>query len=270
MFILLVLLTGGVQALASDPPHDSLACTDCHLAHGAPGVGLTAEASNVNLCLSCHNPAGTASAVPFSNSMQAEPEQALGTSHSWNGTMPSSSSPSNPYGLRATADLADSEMRARLENFNNKVVCSVCHNQHSQERTPWDPASPGTPGLANRHFMRSDNELNQLCQDCHYYRAMGYAQAKDSSLANGTTVFSHPVGDILNSQGYDLPAPLDANGVAQTDPSGTGRYAGDADGIPENNLVLDATAQPGGVRCLSCHRVHYTDSNSLSRKDDLK
>jgi hypothetical protein len=66
---------------------------------------------------------------------------------------------------------------------------------------------------------------------------------------------SHPVGVALNAngRGYDRAAPLDGNGAAQ---GGAG-----TDANPTNDLVFDAA---GNVQCLTCHGVHYVDSNTLS------
>jgi len=270
---------GLLSALAIDPPHNAsfgVRCNSCHTIHNAPGGSLTRDASNANLCLSCHTSGGLANAVPFTDSMQASPGVG-GTSHAWNATMPTLSDPSNAYGLRNTNDLSNVALKAKLQNYNNVITCSVCHNQHSQRKEPWDPYSSSTYTAGetkDRHFQRIDDQYNQMCEDCHYYRAMSYSQASDPSLANGTTIFSHPIGEIFNAQGYDSTAPLDANGVAQTDPQGNNRYAGDVDGNPANNMVLDnsadGTSNPGKVRCLSCHRIHYVDSNSLTNSTDIK
>jgi predicted CXXCH cytochrome family protein len=77
---------------ASDPPHDaarSIACNSCHMTHNAPGGNITAVSGNANLCISCHQSGGTASAKPFSAASQALPSPGLaganpgGNSHRW-------------------------------------------------------------------------------------------------------------------------------------------------------------------------------------------
>ena len=55
-----------------------------------------------------------------------------------------------------------------------------------------------------------------------------------------------------NGKGYDRAAPLDGDGTEQG--------VGD-DGNPSNDLALDSG---GRVQCLSCHGVHYADSNTLT------
>ncbi len=69
---------------------------------------------------------------------------------------------------------------------------------------------------------------------------------------------SHPVGVALgaNGRGYDRAAPLDGDGQAQG-PTGSA----DVDGNSSNDLQLDDTNL---VQCLSCHGVHYADSNTLT------
>ena len=89
-----------------------------------------------------------------------------------------------------------------------------------------------------------------MCEDCHYYRAMSYTGARgDDGSANGTKKFSHPVGEVLNSQGYDKKAPLDYDGGVQKT---TPRFHVSSDGDTTNstnNVVLDSSTK---VRCMSC------------------
>jgi predicted CXXCH cytochrome family protein len=276
LLVFAVLFAMALQALAIDPPHNpasGVQCNDCHTVMSAGGSSLTKNAVNSGLCMSCHFSGAFASNMAFADAMQATPG-VNGTSHSWEGAMPEFSDPSNAYGLRNTEDLDSQAMKTRLRAFGGVISCSVCHNQHSQGQQPWDSDSDQTYTATvsnNRHFMRDENDYNQLCEDCHYYRAMTYADAKDESKANGTTKFSHPVGEVMNTIGLDYEVPLGANGLAQTNspsPSLANRFALDSDGNPnESNFVLG----PGGkVRCLSCHRVHYVDSNAMSNSTDVK
>jgi predicted CXXCH cytochrome family protein len=260
------------DAPAIDPPHkyesvNKLSCDKCHTVNQAPGGGLISNSVNADLCIGCHSNAELASALPFSDDMQANPG-VEGTSHAWNATMPTLSSPSNQYGLRNTDDLDSPVLRAFLETYNDVVTCSVCHAVHIQKYGPWDAFSNSTytAGVANnRHMMRVTNDYNAMCRDCHYYRdSSQYADPTDESVADGTTVFSHSVNVVAST------APLDATGAAQTNsasPLLANRYAGDVDGNPSNNIVLDVD---GNVQCLSCHRIHYADSNSLTDSADLK
>ena len=260
------------QTIAGDPPHDAsnadvklrVYCTSCHSLHKAKGTALTNNASNANLCLSCHSATGIASTKRLDTTMLAVPGTS-GTSHRWDKTMPATSKASNQYGLRASADLTNKDLKIRLTTFGNVVTCSVCHNQHSQARTPWYPDAPASG--KGRRFQRITNDLNQMCEDCHAYRAMSYTGARgDDGSADGTKKFSHPVGEVLNSQGYDKTAPLDYDGGAQqTAPRYHANSADDTN--TTNNVVFDSSTK---VRCLSCHGIHYKDSNGMTVDGPIK
>jgi len=106
-------------------------------------------------------------------------------------------------------------------------------------------------------FLRLSAVSDAMCGNCHGARMIDHTRSGglDSTIrANGTRIFSHPVGDALgaNGRGTDLTAAtmLDATGVVQA----TG------DGNRTNDLRLDS----GVVRCTTCHAVHNADSNSLS------
>ena len=118
--------------------------------------------------------------------------------------------------------------------------------------------------IVGRHFQITADDVNQMCEDCHYYRVQNHYRVEGSDPAypaDGVNVFSHPVGQPLNGSGknYDRTAPLDVNGVAQ---SGARFSAGgESPDNAANNLVMDSG---NAVRCLTCHNVHYGDSNGLS------
>ncbi len=115
------------------------------------------------------------------------------------------------------------------------------------------------------HFMRFDNDLNQLCEDCHYWRTT--ASETDTRTYTGNKK-SHPIlsnltSDVTDSAQFVGAAPLENNGNAQT---GAPRYAGNGTGdtIVTNNIVFDAA---GKIRCLSCHSIHYSDSDATTEED---
>lgn len=91
---------------------------------------------------------------------------------------------------------------------------------------------------------------SKFCRDCHRDWTMDH----NATHTWTGTVRSHPVGVALNANGqaYDRVTPLDGNGAVQ---GGAG-----ADANATNNLRLDG----GRVQCLTCHGVHYTDSNTQS------
>jgi hypothetical protein len=90
---------------------------------------------------------------------------------------------------------------------------------------------------------------DNFCRDCHRSWVMTHTAVETWD----GTYRSHPVGVALNAnaQGYDRGVPLDGSGGDQ------GGAA--ADSNPTNDLVFDAS---GYVQCLSCHGVHYADSNT--------
>jgi hypothetical protein len=92
--------------------------------------------------------------------------------------------------------------------------------------------------------------VEKFCRDCHRSWVMTHT---DVETWDGTPK-SHPVGVPLdaNGRGYDRTVPLDGDGSDQ---------GGAGDGNPSNDFRLDAG---GRVHCLSCHGVHYADSNTLS------
>jgi predicted CXXCH cytochrome family protein len=115
---------------------------------------------------------------------------------------------------------------------------------------------------SGRHYTRVTDTVNALCIDCHYYRST--TTETDVRTYSGTKK-SHPIGKSLTTVsdptqfvGAAPFEPQSANWAAQT---GSPRYAenGGSDNNTTNNSVLDSNSM---VRCLSCHGIHYTDSDS--------
>jgi predicted CXXCH cytochrome family protein len=110
---------------------------------------------------------------------------------------------------------------------------------------------------ASYPFLRAaiDSDDNatgdKFCRDCHRSWMMEHGEVEiwDGGFK------SHPVGQVLgaNAQGYDRTVPLDGNGANQG--------SGGSDANPTNDLALDAF---GNLQCLTCHGVHYVDSNTLT------
>lgn len=252
-------------AFAIDPPHSTtqnVYCNSCHSIHKASGTGLTSNASNANLCLSCHVSGGTASTKRFDATMQAAPGS-KGTSHRWDAAMPATSNPNNQYGLKAVADLTNSALKSKLGTYGNIITCSVCHNQHGQATTPWDPNAPASG--SGRHFQSTGNDLSQMCEECHAYRKAA-TSGTDVTTYDGNKK-SHPVvknltSDVTNPNQFVGAAPLEPIWI-NSQQTGS-RYHLDPGGgsdINRNNLVVDSS---GKTRCMSCHGIHYTDSDSVT------
>jgi len=132
-----LILLPGLLALASHPPHwsntdQTLDCESCHTGHHALGGTLTTAGDNVNLCQSCHNAVGLASALPIDNADKSQPGFG-GVHHGFdvpavNGT----------YGAGIPANV---EMTNRI--YVGNIVCSTCHDQHSA----WS-SNNGTPRIS--------------------------------------------------------------------------------------------------------------------------
>jgi predicted CXXCH cytochrome family protein len=213
----------------------------------------------------------------------------------------------------------DPAVAARM--FDEKVSCSACHDEHSQARTPFDPNAPtyggagtggqcagGTnDGLAcavasdcpggecrRRHFQRIDNDIAQMCLDCH--------SARDVALSSQG---SHPVGVSIPGTGdYQTPVllPLDAASQVACMSCHTLHYAPTSDGslaresdtvtlctdchtLPDTTAHLDAATGvlwPGGEygstfpqvtdagkrgACTNCHQPHGWPDDGTPSQD---
>ena len=92
---------------------------------------------------------------------------------------------------------------------------------------------------------------DRFCRECHSLWAQGYEDVEGPS----SRWMSHPVGEGLNAngKGYDRAAPLDGDGSVQG--------VGGGDGNHSNDFNFDAE---GLVQCMTCHGIHYADSNTLT------
>jgi predicted CXXCH cytochrome family protein len=113
------------------------------------------------------------------------------------------------------------------------------------------------------NFQRLDNDMAQLCEDCHYYRTLQAGQT-NVRVFDGKKK-SHPIGIVFPTGISNDPTrfnteprePAGANWAPQT---GAPRYHlnGGTDTNATNNVVFDSTQK---IRCLTCHGMHYVDSD---------
>lgn len=157
-------------------------------------------------------------------------------------------------------------------NKERRVVNNTLNTLTVDPAFPQAVAAGETYSITSgRHYQRmTDTTVNEICIDCHYYRAT--SSATDVRTYNGDKK-SHPVSKNLSqyNAGTNPDGVQDATqfvGAAPFEPSsaswaaqtGAPRYAGNGgtDNNTTNNIVLDSNSR---VRCLSCHGVHYTDSD---------
>lgn len=211
-----------------DPPHfgatsdgisTDTSCSTCHTSH----LTLGSTGYN-NICQSCHRAGDPAAgkkpltladaANPFNNHTSHGLTKRYQTSHRWDGsdTVPEAGAlpPTLP-------NLTTANLRGRS---GNELACVRCHNQHDN---------------SNGKFLRTANNQDQLCMDCHRTRNV-------QSHLQG----SHPVGVAMPpaSKSFNNP-PLNANPAN-----------------PTSDLNAQLTVSGGVVICSTCHGVHFTDSRS--------
>ncbi|HEY6101217.1 MAG TPA: cytochrome c3 family protein, partial [Anaeromyxobacter sp.] len=257
-----VALASAGSVAAVDTPHwgatNASGCQGCHQIHNAPGLALTNQAGNENVCFQCHASSGWAS------TQQASPGAGTGSSHRWDAvvaTSPYATTPTN-----AGCPPSDTGCVTKRIDAAGKLMCSTCHDQHGGGNEPFTPfATSYTSGTGTgRKFMRMPNNAGQLCGACHYDRQT--AAATDLRTWDGGTK-SHPVGagKTLGTRDPTLynTVPLDVNGAVQVNAGSP-----DADGNVTNNVVLlntnKASYTQGEVVCLTCHAVHFADSSSAT------
>ncbi len=230
-------------------PHGTL-CNQCHINHNAPGGQLTMIAGNANLCISCHNPAGSASQKPLANSDKATPGVG-GTSHSWD-----KNAVNTTYQTNLPTNAA---MLVRVNS--GQIICSTCHDQHSQTYYP---------------YLRASNSGDALCKDCHSARNLG--RYLDNTATNRS---SHPVGVTYN--GADprflatpsAPIVLVSSKVECSSCHKT-HYAGSSDGnilrMTYNENLCESCHAPAtatstmdhkGMSCITCHDPHQSGSTNI-------
>ena len=112
-----------------------------------------------------------------------------------NGTPSPSFKLNDQWTLYANTDINQpSALALAARIISGKVTCSTCHNQHSQIAEPFDPAAPiyptPGPGGAGRHFQRNDDDIDQMCVDCH-----------SSRNVTASSQGSHPVGVLIPTTG---------------------------------------------------------------------
>jgi predicted CXXCH cytochrome family protein len=236
-------LSSKAVSIGASDPHGTV-CSQCHINHTSPGGQLTAVLGNANLCISCHNPAGSASPKPFANDDKAVPGTS-GTSHAW-----------DKNAVNATFQTNAPTNAAMLARINSgQIICSTCHNQHSQTYSP---------------YLRADNTGDALCKDCHSARNLGTYASNPASNRS-----SHPVGITYNgtNPGYlaEPTAPIVlTNSKVECSSCHKTHYAASTDGnlLRKTNDVAICTSchvsmTHHNATCNSCHQTHNTNKSNI-------
>jgi predicted CxxxxCH...CXXCH cytochrome family protein len=191
-----------------------------------------------NICQTCHRPgnvfAGNKPFAPADASVVFGRHTTNGQgrmrqiSHRWDGSDTNPAAGAVPPTLAAmtTATIVQDpatptpNLRGRT---GNELACARCHSMHA------DPNSNGS-------LLRSANDQDQMCMDCHSPRN------KQSHL-DGT----HPVGVNYAAKAAAKPSKFNPTPL-KTNPSNPTADVG---------ATLTST---GNVVCSTCHGVHFTDS----------
>ncbi len=214
-------------------------CANCHKA----GAELTSVASTV--CLDCHNSAmvgttfplfrsGPGDTNPISNNTFAvgDASDAMG-SVTAQGQVPGDqtshnwAAPDRNLAAGATAP-SDYKFFGRQNYSGSNVTCGRCHDPHG--------ASDSNPKLLK---LGQDSEL-AMCNDCHITWAFDTAPSEGGSAPTNV----HPM--VTNYAAIAAAKPTEYNDVAALDAA-------------PGEIALNGT---GGIDCLSCHGVHWTDSHA--------
>ncbi|HWR57715.1 MAG TPA: cytochrome c3 family protein [Thermodesulfovibrionales bacterium] len=269
--------------LAYDAPHnlvEGIDCDSCHTMHaqfGASYTGLT-KMSNENLCLSCHTAGGTAKAGnwPLAPSDQAVPGSS-GTSHSWSGALPLSSSPNNKYGLRAYVDLAVPKLKsivnkyqgcsdpayttqaactAALKTWQYYLSCSVCHQQHGHSMAAYDPYS--LDALVGDGGTATGGALNTLTDSTKNWTINGWqnfsviiAGAANAATAPNVglvrTILSNNPGNITASANFLVAPQAGDRYYIQKTASAAMSTVGTTTGLGSSNTVVIGGSWPNNT-----------------------
>ncbi len=255
----IVALAVSVPAAAVDPPHwgAGMDCDSCHTGHSAPGVTLTSVAGNVNLCQSCHNPTGTASALPINSGDMAVLGQS-GISHA--------------YGVAAVNPTVGTQLPANQEMalrvYGGSIVCSTCHNQHAASA-----ANGGRARISAVARLTSLGSTGTVTAGGSYTGASGVSYLIEITVADSSFKYSKDEGATWfpdRSITIGTPIALDS-GVTITFGSGTyavGERWRFTASYPFLRVPLDTGDNTAGSRfCRDCHRAWAMDHTAVETYD---
>lgn len=222
-----------------NPTLGGFKCSTCHNASSSIGA-----ASFNNTCTSCHRVGGVAPsggtfvpvknvfspgdfANPFGTYTGAIPGKSYQTSHKWTGSdvVPQAAAlpPTDPY--NTTAGSLDTSKGMNKTSLLGSVTCARCHNIHGDSALT----------SANPPYLRSINDKDQMCRDCHRDRD------KTSPMYGSHAInVSYTSAKVKSNPTKYLATPM-TNG---------------------SNPTAQVKLINGALLCSTCHGVHFSDSNS--------
>lgn len=270
-YLLLILIIPSFL-FSVDPPHWSSPSTyedcetSCHLIHSSLGSPLTQATSNVNSCLSCHNPSGLASDLPVSLTEKANPGFS-GRHHNFD-----AASNNLNYGAENPQNI---QMSQRIMGGN--IVCSTCHNQHNASSS-----MRGRPKISKPKKISGSGTGNVFSSGS--YTGTGglwYLIEIDNAGSQATATFrwSKDNGITWMAQnvncGNGNPVNLD-NGVRVTFSGGAGAFQlGDRwefyASYPFLRVAMDLGNNTSGDKfCRDCHRSWTMSHTEIRTYDGRK
>jgi len=262
---LLVALTGA----AADPPHwtgaaFTIGCTtQCHTLHHAAGGTLTAAASNVALCQSCHSSVGLASDLPVDTANMADPTLGTGVHHAFGVAAV------NP----AFAVALPLNQAMSLRVMSGQVVCSTCHNQHESSSV-----TRGTPRVGRASQITALGSSGSVTAGGTFSGGQGVwylleiVTAGDEATArfryskdNGTSWFPTPPATLAVGVEVALDSGVTVSFAAGSYAAGE-RWELSA-AWPFLRAALDLGENTGDAYCRDCHRAWTMDTQAVETWD---
>lgn len=218
------------------------------------------------VCSTCHNQHAASSAMGGTPRI-GTPQRVLGTG---NGTMTASGTYTGSAGLwylleiqtpgaagtatfrwsldNGTSWMAQNVVSGANVALNNGVAVTFTSgspaNQSFLAGDQWE-LSASWPFLRAKLDSGDNATGDKFCRDCHASWVMTHTEVNswDGNYK------SHPVGEgLAGGSSSNRAAPLDGNGSTESD----------------GNTTNDLRLFGGSVQCLTCHAVHYADSNTAT------